>query len=69
MAKAKGKTAEADVDSMGVATRHHYLMANDEEYRKRALTPPGGLAPGEGDKDDDKASDVEAEAEPAATKA
>lgn len=43
-------TVEVDVDDLGVLARHHYRMANDQEYRDRALTPPGGKAPGEGGK-------------------
>jgi hypothetical protein len=31
-------------------------METDQEYRDRALTPPGGIAPGEGDKPKDKIS-------------
>lgn len=43
-------TVEIDTDDLGVASRHHFLMANDQDYRDRALTPPGGKAPGEDDK-------------------
>jgi len=51
MPKDKEKvTVEVDVEDLGVVSRHHYLMANDQEYRDEALTPPGGKAPGEGDK-------------------
>lgn len=52
MAKSKTEkvTVEVDPEDLGVVSRHHFLMANDEDYRTRALTPPGGLAPGEGDK-------------------
>jgi hypothetical protein len=50
---AKGKQASVDVDKLGVCARHEYLMATDQEYRDRALTPPGGLAPGEGGKEPD----------------
>lgn len=45
-------TVEVDVEELGVASRHHFLMANDEDYRKAALTPPGGNAPGEAGKDE-----------------
>lgn len=47
MAKSKSEkvTVEVNVDDLGVLSRHHYLMANDEEYRKRALTAPGGREP------------------------
>lgn len=38
-------TVEVDVNDLGVVARHHYLMANDEEYRASALTPPGGDKP------------------------
>jgi hypothetical protein len=44
MAKHK-HTIEVDTDKLGVASRHHFLMANDEEYRASALTPPGGKTP------------------------
>jgi hypothetical protein len=40
-------TVEVDPDNLGVTARHHFLMANDQDYRDRALTPPGGKAPGE----------------------
>ena len=52
MAKDKTEkiTVEVNPDDLGVVSRHHFLMANDQEYRDRALTPPGGKAPGEGDK-------------------
>lgn len=43
-------TVQVDPDGLGVTSRHHYRMANDQDYRDRALTPPGGKAPGEGDK-------------------
>lgn len=43
-------TVEVDVDDLGVLAKHHYRMANDQDYRDNALTPPGGKAPGEGDK-------------------
>jgi hypothetical protein len=43
-------TVEVDVDDLGVLAKHHYRMANDQEYRDNALTPPGGKAPGEGSK-------------------
>lgn len=55
MADKKGKTkvaVEIDEDNLGVATRHRFKMANDPEYRDRALTPPGGKAPGEDGKAD-----------------
>ena len=59
MAKNKGEkvTVEVNPDELGVASRHHFRMANDQDYRDRALTPPGGLAPGEGDKPDDPTPD------------
>jgi hypothetical protein len=38
-------TVEIDVTELGVLSRHRYRMANDKEYRERALTPPGGEAP------------------------
>lgn len=44
MAKTK-HTIEVDPDKLGVASRHHFLMANDQEYRAAALTPPGGKTP------------------------
>ncbi len=44
MAKSK-HTIEVDVDDLGVASRHHFLMANDEDYRAAAHTPPGGKTP------------------------
>jgi len=44
MAKSK-HTIEVDPDTLGVASRHHFLMANDEDYRAAALTPPGGKTP------------------------
>jgi hypothetical protein len=48
MAKDKHKfTVEIDVDDLGVASKHEFLMANDQDYRDAALTPPGGKAPGE----------------------
>ena len=53
MAKDNTITVEVDPDNLGVASRHHYLMANDQDYRDRALTPPGGVAPGEGEKPED----------------
>lgn len=40
-------SAEVDVNDLGVLGRHHARMANDQDYRDRALTPPGGKAPGE----------------------
>lgn len=43
----KKVTVEVDPDELGVVSRHHFRMANDQEYRDRALTPPGGKAPGE----------------------
>lgn len=57
MADSTKVTVEVDVDDLGVASRHHFRMANDQDYRDRALTPPGGLAPGEGDKDKDPTPD------------
>jgi hypothetical protein len=54
MAKDKHKfTVEVDVDDLGVASKHEFLMANDQDYRDAALTPPGGKAPGEGGKEPD----------------
>ncbi|MEJ7787692.1 MAG: hypothetical protein WKF96_23060 [Solirubrobacteraceae bacterium] len=50
MAKTEKITVEVDPSQLGVASQHHYRMANDQEYRDRALTPPSGKAPGEGDK-------------------
>lgn len=51
MAKNKSKSVSVEVsvdpDELGVLSRHKVLMANDQEYRDRALTPPGGKAPGE----------------------
>lgn len=49
MAKDKTETITVEVnpDNLGVLARHHFRMANDQEYRDRALTPPGGKAPGE----------------------
>lgn len=44
-------TVEVDAYNLGVVSRHHYRMANDQEYRDAALTPPGGNAPGEAGKD------------------
>lgn len=38
-------TLEVDPDKLGVASRHHFRMANDKSYRERALTAPGGEAP------------------------
>lgn len=60
MAKSKSEkiTVEVNPDDLGVVSRHHFLMANDQDYRDRALTPPGGLAPGEGDKDKDPTPDA-----------
>lgn len=49
-------SVEINPDDLGVASRHHFLMATDQDYRDRALTPPGGKAPGEGDKPADKVS-------------
>lgn len=56
MAKNHKITLEVDPDNLGVATRHHVRMATDQDYRNRTLTPQGGVAPGEGDKDKDEAS-------------
>lgn len=50
-------TVEIDPDDLGVASRHHFLMANDQEYRDLALTPPGGNAPGEAGKDEQPTPD------------
>lgn len=49
-------TLEVPLDDLGVLTRHRVRMQTDQDYRDRALTPPGGIAPGEGDKPADKAS-------------
>ena len=49
-------TVEIDVDNLGVLQRHDFLMATDEDYRKEALTPPGGKAPGEAGKPEDPPS-------------
>jgi hypothetical protein len=38
-------TVEIDTDDLGVVSHHRYRMATDEDYRARALTPPGGQAP------------------------
>jgi hypothetical protein len=48
MAKSKDTekiTVEVNVNDLGVLSRHHFRMANDEHYRARALTPPGGIEP------------------------
>lgn len=37
----------------GVISQHEQRLENDEEYRKSALTPPGGVPP-EDHKDDEK---------------
>lgn len=52
MAKSKNEkvTVEVDPDDLGVLSRHQFRMANDQDYRDRALTPPGGKAPGEDEK-------------------
>lgn len=50
-------TVEVDVNDLGVVSRHHFLMANDQDYRDRALTPPGGKAPGEDGKPADPVPD------------
>lgn len=50
-------TVEVDPDNLGVLAKHHYRMANDQDYRDNALTPPGGKAPGEGDKPADPVPD------------
>lgn len=43
-------------ETQGVIAQHEQRLANDEEYRKSALTPPGGSPPSEKkDKDDAKA--------------
>lgn len=59
MAKTKTTkvTVEVDPDELGVLAAHHFRMANDQDYRDRALTPPGGLAPGEGGKVEDPTPD------------
>ena len=49
-------TITVDPDDLGVLTKHRLLMETDQDYRDRALTPPGGKAPGEGDKPADKVS-------------
>lgn len=49
-------TLEVDQENLGVATRHHVRMQTDQDYRDRALTPPGGNAPGEADKPSDEVS-------------
>jgi hypothetical protein len=49
-------TVEVDPDKLGVLQRHDFLMATDEDYRKEALTPPGGYAPGEKGKPEDQPS-------------
>lgn len=64
MAKKKF-SVEVDPDQLGVASRHHFLMANDQDYRDAALTPPGGKAPGEGGKDPMPTSEVDAGLNPA----
>lgn len=47
-------TLTVDRSKLGVLTEHRVRMATDQEYRDRALTPPGGKAPGEGGKEPDK---------------
>ena len=49
-AKTEKVTVEVDPSELGVLSRHAYRMANDQDYRDAALTPPGGLKPGEGGK-------------------
>jgi hypothetical protein len=49
-------TLTVDTDNLGVLTKHRVRMQTDQDYRDRALTPPGGNAPGEGGKTPDKAS-------------
>ena len=49
-------TIKVQKDDLGVLTRHRVRMATEQDYRDRALTPPGGNAPGEGDKPKDEAS-------------
>lgn len=56
MAKNEKITLEVDPDNLGVLTKHRVRMETDQDYRDRALTPPGGLAPGDGGKDEDKVS-------------
>jgi hypothetical protein len=53
MAKDNTITIEIDPDKLGVCARHEFLVATDQEYRNAALTPQGGLAPGEGGKPED----------------
>jgi hypothetical protein len=43
-------TVTVDVDKLGVVSKHQAKMATDQTYRNRALTPPGGNAPGSGGK-------------------
>ena len=58
MAKDKHKfTVEVDADDLGVCTKHDFLMANDQDYRHAALTPPGGHAPGTGGKEPEPCPD------------
>jgi len=45
-------SVDVDPDDLGVLSRHDYKMANDQDYRDEALTPPGGKAPGEDGKDE-----------------
>lgn len=57
MANDKHKlTLEVDERELGVVTRHHVRKETDQAYRDRFLTPPGGVAPGEGDKPADEIS-------------
>jgi hypothetical protein len=55
VADKKGTTTvevEVDESKLGLSTRHRHKMATDQKYRDRALTPPGGKAPGEDGKAD-----------------
>jgi hypothetical protein len=56
MAKKDTLTLEVNPDDLGVLSKHRVLMQTDQEYRDRALTPPGGYAPGEAGKDKDEVS-------------
>jgi hypothetical protein len=60
MAKKKDETTvniSVNPDDLGVLSKHDLLMQTDQEYRDEALTPPGGKAPGEGDKPADPIPD------------
>lgn len=49
-------TIEVPLNDLGVLAQHDVKMQTDETYRKEALTPPGGYAPGENGKPADPPS-------------